>query len=98
MYPTSSQRKFWTFNNEQEIAELRLKHNQKFVNEHGERLGGLDVSLTFFFLANSLMQTDFYFKLYFKGRPKAAIFSKARRRTNAAEKLRIAFARILPAF
>lgn len=39
MYPTSSQRRYWTFANEREIAELRLKHNQNFVLNHGESLG-----------------------------------------------------------
>ena len=43
MYPSSSQRRFWTFKNEQEIEELRLKHNQQFVRQHGDALG-LNVS------------------------------------------------------
>lgn len=38
MYPTSSQRKYWTFANEEEIADLRLKHNQNFVLIHGDAL------------------------------------------------------------
>lgn len=44
MYPTSSQRKYWTFANEQEIAELRLKQNQNFVINHGEARG-IEVSI-----------------------------------------------------
>lgn len=39
MYPTSSQRRYWTFKSEQEIVDLRLKHNQEFVTLHGSRLG-----------------------------------------------------------
>lgn len=39
MYPTSSQRRYWTFKSEQEIADLRLKHNQEFIILHGNRLG-----------------------------------------------------------
>lgn len=38
MYATSSQRKYWTFKNDQEISELRLKHNQAFVLQHGSDL------------------------------------------------------------
>lgn len=44
MYPSSSQCRYWTFKNEQEIAALRLKHNQEFQKYHGDRLG-LNVSL-----------------------------------------------------
>lgn len=35
MYPTSSQRKYWTFSNEQEIQALRLKQNQDYIEKHG---------------------------------------------------------------
>lgn len=38
MYATSSQRKYWTFKSDQEISELRLKHNQAFVAQHGANL------------------------------------------------------------
>lgn len=38
MYPVSSQRRHWTFQNEQETNELRLKHNQQFQQTHGDRL------------------------------------------------------------
>lgn len=38
MFPTSSQRRYWTFKNEQETTELRLKHNQEFQRYHGDRL------------------------------------------------------------
>lgn len=38
MYPVSSQRRHWTFQNEQETNELRLKHNQQFQQMHGDRL------------------------------------------------------------
>lgn len=31
MYALSSQRRYWTFANEQEIAELRQKQNQNFI-------------------------------------------------------------------
>lgn len=42
MFPTSSQRRYWTFENEDEIAKLRIKHNQEFVTRHRYQLG-LDV-------------------------------------------------------
>lgn len=42
MFPTSSQRRYWTFENEEEIAKLRIKHNQEFVERHRYQLG-LDV-------------------------------------------------------
>jgi len=35
MYQSSSQRKFWTYRNEQELAELRAQHNQKFIERFG---------------------------------------------------------------
>lgn len=44
MFPNSSQRRYWTFKNEQEILELRQKHNQEFHRFHGDRLG-LTVSI-----------------------------------------------------
>lgn len=45
MYHTSSQRQYWTFKSEKEIAELRRKHNQEYRKVHAERMG-LDVSLS----------------------------------------------------
>lgn len=42
MYPLSSQRQYWTFKNEQDIAELRRKHNAEFIERHGS---GLNVKL-----------------------------------------------------
>lgn len=41
MYSMSSQKIYWTFKNEKEIAENRLKHNQQFILKHG---AGLDVN------------------------------------------------------
>lgn len=35
MYPVSSQRRYWTFGSEAEIATLRLKHNEDFITKHG---------------------------------------------------------------
>uniref|UniRef100_A0A336MAL8 Cyclin-H n=1 Tax=Culicoides sonorensis TaxID=179676 RepID=A0A336MAL8_CULSO len=35
MYPVSSQKKFWTFKSEQEIRELRAKHNDAYTVLHG---------------------------------------------------------------
>ncbi|KAI8437334.1 hypothetical protein MSG28_011682 [Choristoneura fumiferana] len=35
MFSTSSQRKFWTFNDESELAQLREKHNLEFIAKHG---------------------------------------------------------------
>lgn len=51
MFPTSSQRKYWTYANETEISDLRLKHNQSFVLSHGNALG-IDVSLIYKYSAN----------------------------------------------
>ena len=34
MFHTSSQRKFWTFNDEDEMETLRKEVNQKFVENH----------------------------------------------------------------
>lgn len=39
MFPTSSQRRFWTFRNEKEIEQLRRAHNQEYQKLHGDRLG-----------------------------------------------------------
>lgn len=47
MYPTSSQRRYWTFENEEEIAKLRIKHNQEFIMRHRYQLG-LDVRSSHF--------------------------------------------------
>lgn len=46
MYPFSSQRRYWTFSSENEIAELRRKHNTEFIAKHGSTLDV--VKLTFF--------------------------------------------------
>lgn len=35
MFSTSSQRKFWTFSDETELARLREKHNLEFIARHG---------------------------------------------------------------
>lgn len=45
MFHTSSQRQYWTFKSEKEIAELRRKHNHEYRKIHGERMN-LDVSLS----------------------------------------------------
>lgn len=39
MFPTSSQRRYWTFKNEDEIKTHRRTHNQEFQQRHGDRLG-----------------------------------------------------------
>lgn len=39
MFPSSSQRRFWTFKNEDEIRKHREKHNHDFQQYHGDRLG-----------------------------------------------------------
>lgn len=41
MYPYSSQKRHWTFHSEQELVEIRMKHNQEFIRNHGH---DLDVS------------------------------------------------------
>lgn len=38
MYPSSSQKKHWTFRSEQELIELRMKSNQEFIRAHGSHL------------------------------------------------------------
>lgn len=35
MFSTSSQRKFWTFTDDNELARLRDKHNEAFIARHG---------------------------------------------------------------
>lgn len=35
MFSTSSQRKFWTFSDDSELARLRDKHNEAFITRHG---------------------------------------------------------------
>ncbi|XP_072019917.1 LOW QUALITY PROTEIN: cyclin-H-like [Amphiura filiformis] len=42
MFHTSSQKKFWTFSDEDEIETLRKEINQKFVEEHGAEAKGKD--------------------------------------------------------
>lgn len=54
MYPTSSQRKYWTYQNEREIGELRLKHNQNFVLHHGNVMN-IDVSFLFDFQISKML-------------------------------------------
>lgn len=39
MYATSSQRRYFTFKNEEEIANLRVKHNQEFIAKQNYQLG-----------------------------------------------------------
>lgn len=38
MFPTSSQRKYWTFNDENELGRLREKHNLEFISKHGSQI------------------------------------------------------------
>lgn len=38
--PDSSQKRYWTFPSEQDLVELRVKHNQEFIEKYG------NVSLT----------------------------------------------------
>jgi hypothetical protein len=93
MYQTSSQRKFWTYRNEQELAELRAQHNQKFI----ERFGiDMDVSRTW--MTFKLSTIDFPFNLFIfivAGQHHCAIFSYTGRGKSFAETVRTAFERIL---
>lgn len=41
MYPVSSQRRYWTFGTEADIAELRRKQNEEYIAKHG---GEMDVN------------------------------------------------------
>lgn len=36
MYHQSSQKKFWTFANEQDIQEIRVNQNQKYIDQNNE--------------------------------------------------------------
>lgn len=45
MYSLSSQKKFWTFKTEQELAELRVKQNVRFIAKHG---ASMTVSMAMF--------------------------------------------------
>lgn len=47
MYPSSSQRKFWTFTSEREIADLRVKHNQNFVLKQNDALLSLGIDVSY---------------------------------------------------
>ncbi|KAI5645878.1 cyclin-H [Phthorimaea operculella] len=38
MFSTSSQKKFWTFSDEQELARLREKHNLEYIAKHGSHI------------------------------------------------------------
>lgn len=38
MFPLSSQKKFWTFTNEQQLTELRLQQNVNYINTHGAEM------------------------------------------------------------
>ncbi|KAJ0172045.1 hypothetical protein K1T71_012018 [Dendrolimus kikuchii] len=38
MFSTSTQRKFWTFSDENEVARLREKHNLGFISKHGAHI------------------------------------------------------------
>lgn len=44
MFPSSSQRRYWTFRNEEETNAHRRAHNHEFQQKHGDRLG-LNVNL-----------------------------------------------------
>lgn len=39
MFPSSSQRRYWTFRNEEETREKRREHNHEYQRIHGDRLG-----------------------------------------------------------
>lgn len=49
MFPSSSQRRYWTYKNEDEIKALRKKHNQEFQLIHGDSLGFNVIKLIVFF-------------------------------------------------
>lgn len=44
MYTRSSQRTYWTFNTEQDIAELRRKHNHLYIEKQNAILN-IDVNI-----------------------------------------------------
>ncbi|XP_055707933.1 cyclin-H [Phlebotomus papatasi] len=37
MYPQSSQKKYWKFSNEQQLANMRARHNQDYIAKHQEK-------------------------------------------------------------
>lgn len=45
MYPLSSQKKYWTFSNMDQLNELRQKQNEKFIETHGQNM---DVNIILF--------------------------------------------------
>lgn len=38
MFPTSTQKKFWTFADESELQKLREDANRKYIEVHGMKL------------------------------------------------------------
>lgn len=38
MYPNSTQKKNWTFQNEQELIQMRMRANQEFIQIHGSQM------------------------------------------------------------
>lgn len=84
MYPLSSQRRYWTFGSETEIAALRLKHNQEFIGKHGAAYDVCIVALLSLVLR--------YRNIFSIGITTAPILPDTRRGTNSAEKLRTAYA------
>lgn len=62
MFPTSSQRRYWTFENEEEITQLRIKHNHEFVMRHRYQIG-LDVCMISAIVTHS---NEFYFSICFR--------------------------------
>lgn len=74
MFPSSSQRQYWTFRNEDEIKALRQKHNQKFQQYHGDRIELNVIQLKFLKYSNYIPK---YIKIiYFLiGRTANIIFS-----------------------
>uniref|UniRef100_A0A1A9WQR9 Cyclin-H n=1 Tax=Glossina brevipalpis TaxID=37001 RepID=A0A1A9WQR9_9MUSC len=51
MFPLSSQKKYWTFSNEQQLNELRKNQNKKFQETHGSQMD--DTSRREYFLDSS---------------------------------------------
>ena len=77
MFPTSSQKKFWTFADEKQLTELRMKQNQKFIDKHGSHMS---VNIKKYVLnkdANNI--------LYYLGRSTDCILSDPRGRKDPVE-------------
>lgn len=99
MFPTSSQRRYWTFENEEKIEALRIKHNQEFVERHRYQLGLSVCANTDAHGLGHCKRRHWRFTfLWITGWRLFGVFPGAERWTNAIEKLWIESEGFLPSF